>query len=142
VPVNSSGVSPDETLYQGGSLPVYARAKGMLDPMIYRKGRQIRWPGDFGGIREGKIDEMEYAFPAFRDTADSICGKKQVYYDYAWPYPLLLPYSSYASPYYYPPLPTPYAPRGDGLSLLAASVGKTGLIAVGVDGSGNRPCPA
>ena len=32
----------------------------MLDPLVYRKGREITLAGDFVEVRKGKIDEMEY----------------------------------------------------------------------------------
>jgi outer membrane lipoprotein len=115
VPVNSSGYLKDATLYQGRFLAVYARSKGLLDPMIYRRGRQVTLAADFLGVRKGKIDEMEYAFPLF-EIRQIHLWEEQVYYDYAWPYPYYYsyPYPYYSSPYYYPfgPWwrPYPYGP--------------------------------
>ena len=108
VPVNSSGYLRDATLYQGRFIAVYARAKGMLDPMIYRKGREITLAGDFVGVRKGKIDEMEYAFPLF-EIRQIHLWEEHAYYDYAWPY--YYPYPYYYSPYYYR-APYPYGSWG------------------------------
>lgn len=112
VPVNSSGYLRDVAPYQGRFLAVYARSKGLLDPLIYRKGRQITLAADFMGVRKGKIDEMEYPFPLF-EIRQVHLWEEHPYYDYAWPYPYY-----YAYPYYYPPYyyyygaPYPYGPRG------------------------------
>ncbi len=65
VPVNSSGYLRDSARYEGRFLAVYPRYKGLLDPMIYKRGREITLAGDFVEVRKGKIDEMEYAYPVF-----------------------------------------------------------------------------
>jgi outer membrane lipoprotein len=47
-------------------LALFPRELGILDPMIYRKDRQITLACTFVGIREGKIDTMGYTYPEFR----------------------------------------------------------------------------
>ena len=65
IPVNASGYLRDSSRHQGRFLAFYSRSKGMLDPLIYKKGREITLAGDFVEVRKGKIDEMEYAYPVF-----------------------------------------------------------------------------
>ena len=114
IPVNASGYLRDSSRYQGRFLAVYSRSKGILDPLIFKKGREITLAGDFMGVRKGKIDEMEFSYPVFE--------VRQIYlhedYSYAWPYyPYYYPYYSpyyYRSPFMYDPwgryYPGPYWP--------------------------------
>ena len=75
IPVNGSGYLKDYQRHQGRFLAVYSRSKGILDPMIYKKGREITLAGDFMEVRKGKIDEMEYPLPGLRDPADLSLGR-------------------------------------------------------------------
>lgn len=102
VPVDSYGYLRNAEHYQGRFLALLPKARGLLDPLIYTKGREITIAGEFQEIRPGKIDEMEYAFPYFEI--------KQIYLweertEYRWPY--YYPYS-YWSPWCYDPWGRPY----------------------------------
>lgn len=114
IPVNGSGYLRDSQLHQGRFLAVYSRSKGILDPLIYKKGREITLAGDFVEVRKGKIDEMEYSYPVFEIRQVHLWEEYRDY-PYAWPYP-----NPYYNPYYYRspflydpwgrPYPGPYWP--------------------------------
>ena len=108
IPVNGSGYLRDSQLHQGRFLAVYSRSKGILDPLIYKKGREITLAGDFVEVRKGKIDEMEYSYPVFEVRQVHLWEE---YRDYpnVWPYPY--PYYNsyyYRSPFLYDPWGRPY----------------------------------
>jgi outer membrane lipoprotein len=108
VPVNSSGYLGDLQQYQGRYLALFSRSKGLLDPMIYKKGREITLAGNFVEVRKGKIDDMEYVYPVF-DVRQIYLWDEYRYYNYYWPgyYPSYYPYY-YGSPYLYDPWMRPY----------------------------------
>jgi outer membrane lipoprotein len=114
VPVNAHGDLKD-TGYQGRFLAVYPRSKGLLDPIIYKRGREITLAGDFIGVRKGKIDELEYVYPVF-EIRQIYLWEEHGLYPYAWPYPYYYPYYPYYyhQPYLYDPwgryYPGPYWP--------------------------------
>jgi len=43
----------------------YPAERGLLDPLIYRKGREVTVAGEFMGIEKGKIGGMDYTYPVF-----------------------------------------------------------------------------
>jgi len=49
----------------GRFLALFPKEKGLLDPLIYHKGREITLAGEFIETRTGKIDEMDYTYPVF-----------------------------------------------------------------------------
>ena len=65
VPVDSLGYLQEAGRTQGRFLALYPRSKGLLDPIVYRKGREVTLAGEFVEARKGKIDEMEYVYPVF-----------------------------------------------------------------------------
>jgi outer membrane lipoprotein len=104
VPVDRYGNLSGEAPYQGRFLAVYPRSRGMLDPLIYKKGRQITVAADFLEVRKGKIDEMEVVYPVFEIRQVYLWEEYQNYPYYYWP-----GYSGYYYPYYYPyPYYRPY----------------------------------
>ena len=117
IPVNASGYLKDTSHYQGRFLAVYSRSKGILDPLVFKKGREITLAGDFMEVRKGKIDEMEYSYPVF-EVRQIYLHEEYQNYPYAWPYyPYYYPYYSpyyYRSPFMYDPwgryYPGPYWP--------------------------------
>ena len=110
VPVDHWGYLKESSRYQGRFIAVYPRSKGMLDPMIYKRGRQISLAADFVEVRKGKIDEMEYAYPVFDIRQIYLWEQYADYPYYYWPgyYPYAYPYY-YPYPYYYGPW---YGPWG------------------------------
>jgi outer membrane lipoprotein len=114
VPVNSLGDLKDTGRYEGRFLAIYSRSKGFLDPLIYKKGREITVAGDFVGVRKGKIDEMEYMYPVF-EIRQIYLWEEYRQYPYGWSYPYYYPYYPYYyQPYMYDPwrryYPGPYWP--------------------------------
>ena len=108
VPVDSSGYLKERTHAEGRFLALYPRSRGLLDPLVYRKGREITLAGVFLETRKGKIDEMEYAYPVF-----------EIRQIYLWDEERYRAYSPYYYPYYnYPflydpwgrPYPNPFWP--------------------------------
>lgn len=94
VPVDGSGYFEESGRSEGRYLALLPKDGTMLDPAVYRRGRRVTLAGEFVDIRNGKIDEMEYAYPVFRI--------KQVY---LWPRERLY---SYPPPYDYEPWFYPY----------------------------------
>jgi len=109
VPVNALGYLRGLEQYEGRFLALYPRTSGMLDPIIYKKGREITLAGTFIENRQGKIDEMEYTFPVFEIRQIYLWEEQRDYYLMpAYPY-----YYNYPSPYYggwYDPFWRPYPP--------------------------------
>ncbi|HEY3276679.1 MAG TPA: Slp family lipoprotein [Syntrophorhabdaceae bacterium] len=73
-------------------LALYPKDRGMLDPVIYKKDREITLAAFFRGIEEGKIDDMKYTFPSF--------VAEQVYLWEETPSVLYAPYYPWGSSYY------------------------------------------
>jgi outer membrane lipoprotein len=107
IPVNAYGDLKDTGRYQGRFLAVYSRSKGLLDPLIYKKGREITLAGDFIGVRKGKIDELEYTYPVF-EIRQIYLWEEYWQYPYYWPYPYYYPYY-YHQPFLYGPWGGPYS---------------------------------
>src|SRR5512145_1844638 len=55
VPVDRYGYLKDASRYQGRFIALYPKSRGILDPLIYKKGREITIAGDFLEARVGKI---------------------------------------------------------------------------------------
>ena len=66
VPVDSRGYLKDLDRSRGRFLALYPREKGFLDPLVYRRDREITLAATLVGTRSGKIDGMEYVYPLFR----------------------------------------------------------------------------
>lgn len=96
VPVSKLGYLRDLEQYEGRFLALYPRTSGMLDPIIYKKGREITLAGVFQENRKGKIDEMEYVYPVFEIRQIYLWEEQRDYYLMpAYPY-----YYNYPYPYY------------------------------------------
>jgi outer membrane lipoprotein len=108
IPVNARGDLKDTGRYQGRFLAVYSRSKGILDPLIYKKGREITLAGDFIGVRRGKIDELDYTYPVFEIRQIYLWEEYWQYPYYYWPYPYYYPYY-YHQPFLYGPRGGPYS---------------------------------
>ena len=101
IPVDSQGYLKGREYADGRYLALYPRGAGILDPEIYRKGREVTIAGVLTGVQKGKLDNADYLYPVFEI--------KQVYLweesrQYSMP-----PYYGYPySPWYYPPYAAPY----------------------------------
>lgn len=84
--------------------------KGYLDPLIYKKGREITIAGELIGSRKKKIGEIEYTYPFFEIKEVYLWKEEKGYYYYPPAYPPYMyryPYWWYDpwwyGPYYPPP---------------------------------------
>lgn len=90
VPVDAGGYLQETGRTYGRFYALFPRESGLLDPIIFRKDRQITFAGEFLGIRQGKIDEMDYGYPLFRIREIYLWEERNVYYippPYYEPYP-------------------------------------------------------
>jgi outer membrane lipoprotein len=117
-------ISADERGYlkdvkptNGRFLAIYPKDKGILDPLIYKGGREITIAGEFIETQTGKIGEMEYTYLVFEIKDFYLWEEKKVYYltppypPYYYPYPY--PYPYWYDPWwrdYYPPPPWWHVP--------------------------------
>jgi outer membrane lipoprotein len=114
VPVNAQGYLRDLEQYGGRFLALYPRTSGMLDPIIYKKGREITLAGSFMENRQGKIDEMEYTYPVFEIKQIYLWDEQRDYYlmpaypyYYNYPYPYGGWYGYGYDPFWWRPYPPP-----------------------------------
>ncbi len=91
IPVNSKGYLRESGRSRGRFLAIYPKDSGLLDPVIYRKGKEITVAGEFIETRKGRIDEMEYTYPVFEIKEIYLWAERREYY-----------YYPYYPPYYYP----------------------------------------
>ncbi|MDI6890425.1 MAG: Slp family lipoprotein [Thermodesulfovibrionales bacterium] len=96
VPVDSRGYLKDMELSNGRFLAIFPKEKGLLDPLIYRRGREITLAGEFIEVRSGRIDEMEYTYPVFEIKEIYLWKERKVYYPDYRPY-----WCDYPYPYHY-----------------------------------------
>ena len=88
-----------------------ARVQGFIDPIIYKKGREITVVGNISELKQGKIGDMEYMFPVVNVDGYHLWKKRQVYDNshhyhhsiYWGGYPYFFPY--YYTPYHWHPHP-------------------------------------
>ncbi len=88
VSVDSLGYLKDAKYANGRFLAIFP--SGLLDPLIYRQGREITVAGKFVEIQTGKIGEMQYAYPFFEIKDIHLWEEKKEYYiapPYYYPYP-------------------------------------------------------
>lgn len=98
VPVDRYGNLLDIDIASNRFRAVYPKGEGFLDPLIYRKGREITMAGELIMADSGKIDEMDYVFPVFEIKELYLWEEKKYYYMYP-------SYPGWYSPYYYPRYP-------------------------------------
>lgn len=111
-PVDSRGYLEENANYTGGRfLAVYPKSRGLLDPMIYKKGREITLAGTFLDVQKGKIDEMDYTYPVFEIKQLYLWEEEQFSMVPAYPwYPYRYPYGWYDPWWPYSPYPYRYGP--------------------------------
>ena len=105
VPIDSSGYLKEYERSSGRFLAIYPKSKALLDPLVFKRGREVTLAGEFREIRKGKIDEMEYEYPVFEIRQIHLFEEQQYYNMYPYPY-----YPYYPYPYWYPywgPWPPP-----------------------------------
>lgn len=92
IPVDSLGYLKETIPSNGRFLAIYPKERGILDPMIYKKGRKITMAGEFLELERGIIDRMEYIYPVFEIKEIYLWEEKKriyyiPYYPYYYPYP-------------------------------------------------------
>jgi outer membrane lipoprotein len=112
VPVDSYGYLKETEHSLGRFLAVYPKEKGLLDPLVYEKGREITLAGAFLEIRHGTIDEMEYSYPVFEIEQIYLWDERKEYYYPVYPYYYPYPYWWYDP--WWRPYPGPYWPPPPG----------------------------
>jgi outer membrane lipoprotein len=106
VPVDSYGYLNQGGNTSGRFLALYPRTRGLLDPVVYKKGREITLAAEFLETRKGKIDEMEYVYPVFEIKEIYLWDEMRNYYYAPYYYPSY-PYY-YNSPFLHDPWGRPY----------------------------------
>lgn len=104
VPVDSHGYLEEHERSSGRFLAVLSRSKALLDPIVYKRGREVTLAGEFREIWKGKIDEMEYEYPVFEIRQIHLFEEQQYYNMYPYPY---YPYPYWYNPYWGPWPPPP-----------------------------------
>jgi outer membrane lipoprotein len=110
VPVDSSGNLKEGAQEGGRFLAISPKSRGLLDPVVYRRGREITLAGEFLKVRKGKIDDMEYVYPVFEIKQIYLWTEPRYYYvPYYYPYYYNYPfmYDPWGRPYPYPYWPPP-----------------------------------
>jgi outer membrane lipoprotein len=108
VPVDSLGYLRGSERTQGRFLALYPKSKGLLDPMVYKRGREITMAGAFVDVRKGKIDDMEYVYPVFEIREIYLWEEQKEYYGPNYYYPYYYDPFYYRSPFMYYPWGWPY----------------------------------
>jgi outer membrane lipoprotein len=104
VPVDSYGYLKEWDQGQWRFLALFPKSKGLLDPVVFKEGREVTLAGEFLETRKGKIDDMEYTYPVF-EIKQIYLWQEQNYYSYPRYY--YYPYY-YNSPFLYDPWGRPY----------------------------------
>ncbi len=113
VPVDDKGYLKEEP-GRGRYLAIWPKESGILDPMMYRRNRQITVAGTFEGFRKGKLDKATYYFPVFDVVQIFLWSEEPTYPAYYYSPYYYGPYYPYY-PYYYSPYPYYYPSFSFGL---------------------------
>ena len=81
-------------------LALYPKEKGILDPIIFRKDREITIAGIYKGTRTERLDEMNYPYGYF-EIVDFHLWEDPLYYPAYYPYPYEW-YDPWYEPWYDP----------------------------------------
>jgi len=93
VPVDSRGYLRGIELAEGRFKAVFPKERGLLDPIIYRRGREITLAVELIETHKGKIDELEYTYPVFEIKELYLWKERRldyippVYPSWYYPYP-------------------------------------------------------
>ncbi|HMK60058.1 MAG TPA: Slp family lipoprotein [Dissulfurispiraceae bacterium] len=68
-------------------LALYPKDKGILDPLIFRKNRDVTIAGLYKGTRIEKLDQLDYAYAYFEIVDFRLWEEPQYYYPAYYPYP-------------------------------------------------------
>lgn len=104
-PIDFLGAIIDPDVSEGRFMGIF---NGYLDPLIYKKGREITIAGELIGSREKTIGEIQYSYPLFAIREIYLWKEKRGYYYYPPPYPYY--WSRYPYWWYDPWWDGPYYP--------------------------------
>lgn len=104
--VTSSGYIKERERSMGRFLAISPTDRGLLDPVVYKKGRDVTLAGEFIELRRSKIDDFEYVYPVFEIKEIHLWEEER---DYMFPYPYY-PYTYYPHPNWYNPYWGPWPP--------------------------------
>ncbi|MBI5676582.1 MAG: Slp family lipoprotein [Nitrospirae bacterium] len=106
VPVDSMGFLKYSRASGSRFMALYPKDKGLLEPMIYSKNREITLAGEFLEARPGKIEDMSYTYPVFEIKELYLWEERAEHYFIMappYPYPPFYPSHRYYYPWYYNP---------------------------------------
>ncbi len=66
IPVDNRGYLTGIDTSHQRYLALFPKESGMLDPLIFKRGREITFAGEFIKLKEGKIDDLVYTYPFFK----------------------------------------------------------------------------
>jgi outer membrane lipoprotein len=99
IPVDSRGYLQTTDRPMGRFLAYYPKERGLLDPLIYKKGKAITIAAEFAGTQKGKLDEMDYTYPLLEIKEIYLWPERSE--SYYWPYPAYYPYWYYPYSYHW-----------------------------------------
>ncbi|MCE5312189.1 MAG: Slp family lipoprotein [Nitrospiraceae bacterium] len=86
LPVDSRGYLQSKSGPDRRFLALLPKDKGILDPLIYKKGREITVAGLFTENRQGVIQQMPYVFPLFEIRGIYLWPERYEYRSYPYWY--------------------------------------------------------
>jgi outer membrane lipoprotein len=89
--VDSRGQIDENNKYIGRFLAILPKDKGMIDPLIFRTGKDVTIAGIYKGIRTQLMDKLDYSYSYFEIVAIRLWEEKAYYYGPVMyvPYPQL-----------------------------------------------------
>jgi outer membrane lipoprotein len=98
LPVDSRGYIDISDRYRGRFLALMPKNKGLLDPLIFRPGKDVTVAGIYRGVRTSLLDDVEFSYSYFEIVSIRL-WQPAYYYYYGYPYPYY--YGPYAPAYYW-----------------------------------------
>jgi outer membrane lipoprotein len=86
LPVDQNGYILGVTSPSFRILAQYPKEEGLLDPLVYKKGRKVTVAGIFKGLRAGKFEGADYTYPFFMVKEIYLWDERRYYYVPAYPY--------------------------------------------------------
>jgi outer membrane lipoprotein len=87
--VDSRGNIDENNRYVGRFLAILPKEKGLIDPLIFRTGKDVTIAGIYRGIRTQMMDKLEYGYSYFEIAAMRLWEENAYYYGpvFYTPYP-------------------------------------------------------
>ncbi|NWF98803.1 MAG: Slp family lipoprotein [Nitrospirae bacterium] len=102
-PVDSRGYLKGINTSHMRYLALFPKENGILDPLIFKRGREITFVGEFVELKEGKIEDLEYTYTYFKIIELYLWPEYKDYFIYYEPYPYWWDYPHWwYRPYYFP----------------------------------------